>query len=213
MPILCVLGTVWLWSLIPLAVKVAYQSFDFGFIALSRFVVGTLVFGAVELASGRGLRLPPREARPKLAGPSWIGPIGWIVIAGLAIGGDLLLYTLGMRDTTASAATLIVSTDGVLLAMLGVLWLRQQGYFRAGPVVEHHPDKVVEKPIELNTARWWELTLIRGIGEVRATEIVALRERKRREQKERREKEVGFKSIDELSEVRGITADILERIK
>ena len=90
----------------------------------------------------------------------------------------------------------------VLLAMLGVLWLRQQGVFRTGAVVEQNPDKVVEKPIELNTARWWELTLIRGIGEVRAREIVALRERKK-----------GFKSIDELSEVRGITAEILERIK
>jgi len=126
MPILYVLGTVWLWSLIPLAVKVAYQSFDFGFIALSRFAVGTLVFGAVELASGRGLRLPPRQACPKLAGPSWIGPGGWIVIAGLAIGGDLVLYALGLRYTTASAATLIVSTDGVLLAMLGVLVLRER---------------------------------------------------------------------------------------
>ena len=126
MPILYVLGTVWLWSLIPLAVKVAYQSFDFGFIALSRFAGGTLVFGAVELASGRGLRLPPRQVDPKLAGPSRIGPGGWIVIAGLAIGGDLLLYTLGLRYTTASAATLIVSTDGVLLAMLGVLVLRER---------------------------------------------------------------------------------------
>jgi len=29
-----------LWSPIPLAAKVAYQSFDFGFIALSRFAVG-----------------------------------------------------------------------------------------------------------------------------------------------------------------------------
>jgi len=90
----------------------------------------------------------------------------------------------------------------VLLLSLGMLWLRQQGYFRPGPVVEHHPDKVVEKPIELNTARWWELTLIRGIGEVRAKEIIALRERKK-----------GFSKIDELLEVRGITPEILERMR
>jgi len=90
----------------------------------------------------------------------------------------------------------------VLLLSLGMLWLRQQGYFRAGPVVEHHPDKAVEKPIELNTARWWELTLIRGIGEVRAKEIIALRERKK-----------GFSKIDELLEVRGITPEILERMR
>ena len=90
----------------------------------------------------------------------------------------------------------------VLLLSLGMLWLRQQGYFRAGPVVEHNPDKAVEKPIELNTARWWELTLIRGIGEVRAKEIIALRERKK-----------GFSKIDELLEVRGITPEILERMR
>ncbi|HUU53481.1 MAG TPA: DMT family transporter [Armatimonadota bacterium] len=126
MPILCVLGTVWLWSLIPLAVKVAYQSFNFGFIALSRLAIGTLVFGALELTSGRGLRLPPRQSEPKPDGFSRIGPVGWVIIAGLAIGGDLLLYTLGLRYTTASAATLIVSTDGVMLAMLGVLVLKER---------------------------------------------------------------------------------------
>ncbi len=126
MPVLYVLGTVWLWSLIPLAVKVAYQSFNFGFIALARFAVGTAVFGAVELASGRGVRLPSRRSGSQLPGPPWIGPAGWTIIAGLAIGGDLLLYTLGLRYTTASAATLIVSTDGVLLGMLGVLVLRER---------------------------------------------------------------------------------------
>jgi len=126
MPVLCVVGTVWLWSLIPLAVKVAYQSFDFGFIALSRCLGGTLVFAAVELASGRGLRLPPRPDGLDLAGPSWIGSGGWVIIAGLAIGGDLLLYALGVHYTTASAASLIVSTDGVLLAILGVLVLKER---------------------------------------------------------------------------------------
>ena len=101
----------------------------------------------------------------------------------------------------------------VLLAALGVLWLRQQGYLRAAPVVEHHPDNTPERPIELNTARWWELTLIHGIGEVRAREIIALRDRKLREQKDRKQEQVGFKSLDELSEVRGITPEILERMR
>lgn len=100
-----------------------------------------------------------------------------------------------------------------LLAALGMLWLRQQGYFRAAPVVRHNPDKVVERPIDLNRARWFELTQIRGIGEKRAKDIIDLRDRKIREQRQRREKEVGFKSIDELLEVRGITADILERAR
>lgn len=101
----------------------------------------------------------------------------------------------------------------VLLLALGVLWLRQQGYFRAAPVVEHHPESVVEKPIELNTARWWELTLIHGIGEVRAREIIALRDRKLREQKEKKQEQLGFKGLDELSEVRGITPEIIDRMR
>ena len=100
-----------------------------------------------------------------------------------------------------------------LLAALGMLWLRQQGYFRAAPVVRHNPGKVVQKPIELNSARWFELTQIRGIGEKRAKDVIDLRDRKIREQRQRREKQVGFKSIDELLEVRGITPDILERVR
>jgi len=90
----------------------------------------------------------------------------------------------------------------VLLGMLGVLWLRQRGIFRAEVIVEHHPDLAVEKPIELNSAPWWELTQIRGIGEVRAKEIVKQRELRK-----------GFDSIDELGEIRGITPEILERIR
>jgi len=138
-PALYVLATVWLWSLIPLAVKVAYQSFNFGFIGFVRLSVGTLFFAVWELSSGRSLRLPSRNAGgtpfgrlragsalPALPGPRWI-PLGaWIIIAGLGIGGDLLLYALGLRYTTASAATLIVSTDGILLALLGVLVLRER---------------------------------------------------------------------------------------
>ena len=186
-PVLYVLATVWLWSLIPLAVKVAYQSFNFGFIGFTRLAVGTLFFAIWELSSGRSLRLPassvpgsagvspasglPGSAEPALSPPKGVSPASglpgsaepalsppkgvppasgppgsagvspasppllgprrlplgaWIIIAGLGIGGDLLLYALGLRYTTASAATLIVSTDGILLALLGVLVLRER---------------------------------------------------------------------------------------
>jgi drug/metabolite transporter (DMT)-like permease len=125
MPVLCVLGTVWLWSLIPLAVKVAYQSFNFAFITFSRLALGTAIFATLDLLAGRGLRLPERSAHRRLPGPSGIGTRAWVLIAGVGIGGDLLLYTLGLRFTTASAATLIVSTDGIILALLGVAVLRE----------------------------------------------------------------------------------------
>lgn len=50
----------------------------------------------------------------------------WIIAAGRDIGGDLLLYALGLRYTAASAATLAISTDGIVLALLGVLVLRER---------------------------------------------------------------------------------------
>jgi drug/metabolite transporter (DMT)-like permease len=125
MPFLYVFITVWIWSAIPLAVKVAYASFNFGFIAFCRMASGALVFGLVHWASGRSLRLPADDRRPDLPGPRSVGLVSWIFIAGLAIGGDLLLYTLGLRWTTASAATLIVSTDGVVLALLAAVVLRE----------------------------------------------------------------------------------------
>jgi drug/metabolite transporter (DMT)-like permease len=121
MPVLYVFATVWLWSLIPLAVKIAYESFNFAFIGLTRLVVGAAVFGLFHLAAPR---LP--GAGEALPGPKWLGAKAWVIIAGIGIGGDLLLYTLGLRHTTASAATLIVSTDGVILALLGVLVLHER---------------------------------------------------------------------------------------
>ncbi|MBN1459090.1 MAG: DMT family transporter, partial [Armatimonadetes bacterium] len=125
MPFLYVFITVWIWSAIPLAVKIAYESFNFGFIAFCRMAAGALVFGLLHWTSGRSLRLPSDDRRQDLPGPPFLGLASWIFIAGMGIGGDLLLYTLGLHWTTASAATLIVSTDGVILALLAVLVLRE----------------------------------------------------------------------------------------
>ena len=126
MPVVWVLTTTWLWSLIPLAVKAAYVSFNPGFIAFVRLAGGAAVFAAMEVGAGRGIRLPARTAPVVLPGPRWIGFRAWIVIAAIGISGDLLLYTLGLRCTTATAATLIVSTDGIMLALLGVVVLRER---------------------------------------------------------------------------------------
>jgi drug/metabolite transporter (DMT)-like permease len=125
-PLLCVLATVWLWSLIPLAMKVAYGSFNSGFIGFTRLAIGTCCFALWEVSSGRSLKFPAAAAQPRLPGPRGMTFTAWVVLAGLGIGGDLLLYALGLRYTTASAATLIVSTDGVILALLGVLILHER---------------------------------------------------------------------------------------
>lgn len=89
-----------------------------------------------------------------------------------------------------------------LLGAMGLLWLQQNGYFGSAPVVSHDASARVEKPIEINSAEWWELTEISGIGEVRAKAIVALRARKKR-----------FENLDELKEIRGITSKIIERMR
>jgi competence protein ComEA len=89
-----------------------------------------------------------------------------------------------------------------LLAGLAVLWARQQGYLRGETAVTHHPGRLSERPIELNSANWWELTQVRGIGEVRAKAIIDLRNQKH-----------GFSSFDELVEVKGVTPEIIEEMK
>jgi drug/metabolite transporter (DMT)-like permease len=132
MPVVCVLATTWLWSLIPLAVKAAYASFNPAFIAFARLAGGAIVFVVAEIAAGRGIRLPAKTAPVTLLGPKRIGLRGWIIVAAVGICGDLLLYTLGLRYTTASAATLIVSTDGIMLALLGVLVIGEpMSWFKA----------------------------------------------------------------------------------
>jgi drug/metabolite transporter (DMT)-like permease len=136
MPVVCVLVTTWLWSLIPLAVKAAYVSFTPTFIAFARLVGGTGVFAIVELTAGRRIRLPSAAVLHDLPGPKRVSFRAWIGIAALGIAGDLLLYTLGLRYTTATAATLIVSTDGIMMALLGVLVLRERmSWFKASAAV------------------------------------------------------------------------------
>ena len=126
MPVLYVLGTVWLWSLIPLAIKVANPTFSSLFIGFTRLAVGTCFFAIWELSSGRSLRLPAVDRAVRLPGPRRLTLISWIIIAGFGIGGNLVLYALGLRFTTASAASLVVSTDGPLLALLGVIVLGER---------------------------------------------------------------------------------------
>ena len=54
------------------------------------------------------------------------------------------------------------------------------------------------KPIEINTARWSDLTQVRGIGEARAKEIVFRRDELIRQQKARKEKRLGFRDFDDF---------------
>ncbi len=90
----------------------------------------------------------------------------------------------------------------LVLAGLGFLWARQQGWFSAAPVVVHAPEQRLERPIEINTAKASDLMQVRGIGERRAAEIILLRDNLIHEQKADRkrakEKRFGYQNADEF---------------
>ena len=95
-----------------------------------------------------------------------------------------------------------------LLGVLGLLWLTQKGFFGAVPVVEHGSEKRLDKPIEMNSAKWYELAELPGIGEQRAKEIVDWREYKFRHTKQ------GIGRLEELLDnVPGITPAIIDQIR
>jgi competence ComEA-like helix-hairpin-helix protein len=60
----------------------------------------------------------------------------------------------------------------------------------------------IKVKLDINNAPWYELVLLPKLGEVKAKAIVAYRE-----------KHGSFKSIDELSRVKGINASVLESIR
>ena len=60
----------------------------------------------------------------------------------------------------------------------------------------------IKVKLDINDAPWYELVLLPKLGEVKAKAIVAYRE-----------KYGSFKSIDELSKVKGINTSVLESIR
>ncbi len=89
----------------------------------------------------------------------------------------------------------------LLIAMLGVYHARMTGLFadRArfddGLVIPSHQ-------VNINTAEWWELQAIYGVGEVRAREIIADRIQRG-----------PYRTVDELTRVRGIGPKSIERLR
>jgi competence protein ComEA len=81
-----------------------------------------------------------------------------------------------------------------LVTALGVL-------FAAAPALAAG-DKGLSGVVNINTATAEELQLLPGIGEARAREVITLRKRNG-----------GFKSVDELAEVKGIGDAALKRLR
>jgi len=106
-----VLAAVFLWSFVPLLIKGVLPVFSPEWIASLRLLMG----GALLLpAALLGARSPgPRRLRALM------------VMGGLGVAGNYLLYTLAMRHTTASAGNVIVQVEVVFLVFLGVVVLRE----------------------------------------------------------------------------------------
>lgn len=68
-------------------------------------------------------------------------------------------------------------------------------------VSELKPEDIKVK-LDINTAPWYELVLLPKLGEAKAKAIVAYRE-----------KNGNFKTLDELSNVKGIGTSIIEAIR
>ena len=91
-----------------------------------------------------------------------------------------------MRSTRASLLA--------LLAMVGVL-------LAASPL-HAAADAALTGVVNINTATAEELQLLPGIGESRAKAVLVLRKQNG-----------GFKSVDELAQVKGIGASVLDRMR
>ncbi len=100
---------------------------------------------------------------------------------------------------TRDERAVVLFLAGALLVGSLVLALRTE---EAPPPDETIPERALESPIDLNAAEPELLEELPGVGPVRAREIV----RHRRERG-------GFRSVDELVEVRGIGPVTLERMR
>ena len=117
--ILCMLGVFALWSVIPVLVKLLFPVFDPFTIAFLRLLQGTAVVSVAFFARGHSLRDIQW---------SW-----WHVIGGLGMSLNFSLYAFSLSYTTASAGSLVVQVQYVVLTVLAVAVLRER--LDAGKIV------------------------------------------------------------------------------
>lgn len=96
----------------------------------------------------------------------------------------------------------------ISLLLLWTLWA-VHGWQAGATSIEPAPARPALSTIDPNTAPWWELTVLPGIGEQRARAIVAFREATAKAGAAT----VVFRSAEDLAQVRGIGPRTVERIK
>lgn len=89
-----------------------------------------------------------------------------------------------------------------LVALLIVYWARLSGWGMRPVEIERLPQNKYAYRLDINTATWVEWAQLDGIGETLARRIIA-----------DREQNGPFRSVDDISRVRGIGPKTLENIR
>jgi drug/metabolite transporter (DMT)-like permease len=104
------LTTVALWSVLPLGLRIALGGMDAVTLTWYRFVVASLVMGAVLAVTGGLPRLWTFDRR------RW----GLVAVAVVFLCGNYVLYVLGLARTNAGTAQVVIQLAPLLLAVGGV---------------------------------------------------------------------------------------------
>lgn len=120
MGVIYIVAAVLLWSFIPLLIKQVCPPFEPQWVAALRLALGAAFIAIAERTVGDAGSPPPanlciwRRREQAL-----------LILTGMAIAGDYLLYTAGIRLTTASAGNLVVQIEIIALSLWGLLILKE----------------------------------------------------------------------------------------
>jgi competence ComEA-like helix-hairpin-helix protein len=100
----------------------------------------------------------------------------------------------GDRLVLACVCALLIAVFGIHYALAAGLWGDSPKITSGAQLPSHQ--------VDINTAEWWELQAVHGIGEARARDIVAHRQR-----------HGPYETVGDLTKVSGIGAKTIERLR